>query len=612
MGKNGPGHRMISVAWVMACVGFMSQALQAQNTTIGVGQPGPVVKQKGLLGTYYNYAPTVTATFPPPGRLPGSPDPSPAAEPSAVQYLQRLDGPINFDFNAPIPPGTQTDPGNAALSFHFMTAWTGFLNITTAANYVFTVDSDDGESGWFGDVTLTTPDTDFWNQRGTATDTSPTKALVVGRIPVRVEYEQGYGGAICNVYWSINGAARVLIPLANMEPPDGPDAPGGLTAVGSTNSATPQVTVNWNTSTTPVAATSYILSRATTSGGPYTQVAVQPGTNFVDTTVAFGTTYYYIVQGTAASGLEVGPPSAESPGTTPVKPAITVSPGGPITTSESGLNATLTLTVNIMPTAPATVTITSSTPSQALVSGQGNGDATLQGPAGTITIHINNATPVGTSFTINVLGQDDFVVNGNQPYTISFTVAGGGYAAPSIPTINGTNLEGDVLGIVATPSGGLTTTSAGGQATFTVALSSQPTATTTVSVASSNTTEGTVSPATLTFTTTRGQPYDPATGIGGWNVAHVVTVTGQGVNLTYMTEYYTVNLTVTGGDPAYIALTNPNPMQVSVANLHLETPPGLPHVWNGSGSGGGGCGLLGLEAGLVMGLAALMRRRRNS
>ena len=51
-----------------------------------------------------------------------------------------------------------------------------------------------------------------------------------------------------------------------------------------------------------------------------------------------------------------------------------------------------------------------------------------------------------------------------------------------------------------TPTSGLTTTEAGGTATFTVVLTAQPTADVTIGLSSSDTTEGTVSPASLTFT----------------------------------------------------------------------------------------------------------------
>lgn len=585
------------IACVMICLGWMSQFLEAQNTTIGVGSPGPVVPKQGLLGTYYSY-PVNSPT--PPGYVPGSPATAKPVQAGTALISQSIDGPIDFNFQVTKPAG------NGGSSDWFMVAWTGFLVVPTADNYTFYVSSDDGELSWFGNVASATPSLSFWNQRGTTTDTLAAAAYPAGKLPVRFEYEQGNGGAIMRVEWSSTAIARAVIPAANFLPPDGPDAPAGLTATGSTNSATPMVTVNWNTSTTPIAATNYILSRATAVGGPYTQVAVQSTTTFIDANVVFGTAYYYIVQGTATKDLEVGPASAPSAPATPVKPAIIVSPAGPITTSESGMTAVLTLTVNAVPTADVNVQITSNNPGQAILSGRGP-TQTLQGPGSPINILIPNGTPAGTAINITVQGVRDFIANGDQPYVISFVVSGGGggtFTGATIPNVNGKNLEGDVLGIVVTPLSGLVTTTNGGQATFTVAFSSMPTASTTVSVTSSDTTEGTVSPGTLTFTTTTGQVFDPATGVGGWNIAHIVTVTGVGANITYLNTPFTVNLSVTGGDGAYIALTNPNPIRVSVTNLHLEAPPALSKVW--------GCGLLGAEMLLPLGLASLWRRRRRN
>ena len=55
-----------------------------------------------------------------------------------------------------------------------------------------------------------------------------------------------------------------------------------------------------------------------------------------------------------------------------------------------------------------------------------------------------------------------------------------------------TNTDNDAAGVTVTPIAGLTTTEAGGTATFTVVLTSQPTADVTIGLTSSDTTEGTV------------------------------------------------------------------------------------------------------------------------
>ena len=73
---------------------------------------------------------------------------------------------------------------------------------------------------------------------------------------------------------------------------------------------------------------------------------------------------------------------------------------------------------------------------------------------------------------------------------------------------------GPSAGITVSPTSGLVTTEAGGTATFTVALTSTPSANVTIGLTSSDTTEGTVSPPSLTFT-----PADALT-------PKTVTVTG--------------------------------------------------------------------------------------
>src|SRR6186713_284972 len=81
-----------------------------------------------------------------------------------------------------------------------------------------------------------------------------------------------------------------------------------------------------------------------------------------------------------------------------------------------------------------------------------------------------------------------------------------------------------------TPTTGLTTTEAGGTATFSVVLTTQPTADVTIGLSSSDTTEGTVLPASLTFTSSN------------WHVPQTVTVTG-------------VNDALDDGDVAFTVLT---------------------------------------------------------
>lgn len=75
-----------------------------------------------------------------------------------------------------------------------------------------------------------------------------------------------------------------------------------------------QVTLNWMA---PLGATSYELKRATVSGGPYNTLASLAVTNYTDSNVTNGTTYYYVVSAVRA-GSESGNSSQVS--ATPVLP----------------------------------------------------------------------------------------------------------------------------------------------------------------------------------------------------------------------------------------------------------------------------------------------------
>lgn len=127
------------------------------------------------------------------------------------------------------------------------------------------------------------------------------------------------------------------------------------------------------------------------------------------------------------------------------------------------------------------------------------------------------------------------------------TVTGGrldlGFAAPAVP------------GITISPSAGLTTTEAGGAASFTVVLNTQPTAVVTIALSSSDTSEGTVLDSSLTFTSEN------------WNVAQTVTVTGVDDLDVDGNQSYSVVTAAASLDLTYNGLNTAN---VSVTNLDNE------------------------------------------
>lgn len=106
-----------------------------------------------------------------------------------------------------------------------------------------------------------------------------------------------------------------------------PTTPENLRATAGSGTDSGTVTLIWNSSW---GAARYNIKRATTSGGPYTTIANDfEGSSYVDTTVAFDTTYYYIV--TATFGNEESQPSNEASVT-----IIRMPPGSVVLTAAAG------------------------------------------------------------------------------------------------------------------------------------------------------------------------------------------------------------------------------------------------------------------------------------
>ena len=98
---------------------------------------------------------------------------------------------------------------------------------------------------------------------------------------------------------------------ASAQPVAPPPAPTGLTATpGASGSKT--ITVSWAAS---AGASSYVVSRAATSGGTYAQVGTPTAASFANTGLTSGTTYFYKVAAKNAGGTSgaAGPVSAKAP-----------------------------------------------------------------------------------------------------------------------------------------------------------------------------------------------------------------------------------------------------------------------------------------------------------
>jgi hypothetical protein len=153
---------------------------------------------------------------------------------------------------------------------------------------------------------------------------------------------------------------------------------------------------------------------------------------------------------------------------------------------------------------------------------------------------------------VTVIVNDDNFVEGDETATLTISNPSSGIGLGTTTNQSVTIADNDTAGITITPTTGLTTTEAGGTATFSIQLNSQPTADVTVGLTSDNTAEGTVSPTSVTFTN------------ANWNVAQTVTATGVDDNLVDGNKTYNiVTAAATSTDPNYNGV---NPTDVAVTN----------------------------------------------
>jgi len=164
---------------------------------------------------------------------------------------------------------------------------------------------------------------------------------------------------------------------------------------------------------------------------------------------------------------------------------------------------------------------------------------------------------------VTVSGVDDTpaVADGDQVVTVTVSVnaaaSNDAWGALTDQFVSVTNRDNDVAGFTLDPANGLVTWEAGGIATFTVRLTSQPTARVTIDLSSSDPTEGTVTPATLTFLPS------------AWDQPQTVTVTGMDDSLDDGdVDYIVVTAAAVSGD---VNFNGVDPADVSVTNRDDDT-----------------------------------------
>ncbi len=171
-----------------------------------------------------------------------------------------------------------------------------------------------------------------------------------------------------------------------------PAAPTGLAAT----AGNAQASLTWSASS---GATSYNVSRSTTSGGPYTQLAATTSAAYTDTSVVNGTAYFYVVAAVSSAG-------------------------------ESADSAQASVTPDPTITTPAVPTGLSATPGNAQVS------LTWSASSGATGYHVKRASTSGGPYTqvgapASVAYTDTAVTNGTTYYYVVSALDTAGESANS-------------------------------------------------------------------------------------------------------------------------------------------------------------------------------------
>src|SRR6185503_4902055 len=151
-----------------------------------------------------------------------------------------------------------------------------------------------------------------------------------------------------------------------------------------------------------------------------------------------------------------------------------------LTTSEDGLVATFSVVLAARPAGDVTLDFSSTAPAEGSLN-----------PKRITFTSLNWKAPQ----TITVTGADDgATIDGNVLYhvrgRVDVTTSDPDYGALPDVDVTLVNLDNDTPGITITPLDGLTTTEAGGTATFSVALRSKPSSDVRIDLSPSNPAEG--------------------------------------------------------------------------------------------------------------------------
>ena len=122
--------------------------------------------------------------------------------------LTRVDPAVDFTFAGPV--------GEGVVAENMFVRWEGFVEAPITGEYTFYSASDDGVRLWVNGKQIV----DSWADRGETEDIGNTIfPLKAGqRIPIKMDYYNGGGGASARLRWSYKGQEKQIIPKERLYP----------------------------------------------------------------------------------------------------------------------------------------------------------------------------------------------------------------------------------------------------------------------------------------------------------------------------------------------------------------------------------------------------------
>lgn len=220
----------------------------------------------------------------------------------------------------------------------------------------------------------------------------------------------------------------IAVTQTGVNQPQPPPAPTGLAAT----AGNAQVALTWSASS---GATSYIVKRSTTNGGPYTNVATGvTGTSYTNTGLTNGTAYYYVVSAVNANGSSANSSQVTA---TPQAPGGTdgVTVSRTVSSTNPWFNEVQVLVSNTTPITALTVTVVVQRTTGVSYAGMWNNiggqiaqanSSTTSAITYTYTLASGQTLSAGTSrqFAAQASGTGTAHPTSGDTYTVTYTTGG--------------------------------------------------------------------------------------------------------------------------------------------------------------------------------------------